>query len=277
MAISKISVMSRHASGNEVKTLQHIASIVLVLAFSATASASFAQAAENRDANVGKSWEEATVLVPGRIFSIAPHKVNVDKPLPVVIYMHGCTGITADHDLRWGHFIKGLGFIAILPDSMARPGRRQNCDPRTRSGGAFPQAHAMRQEEIRYALEQIKKSRWADSKNVYLMGHSEGGQAAARNKLGEFRGVIISGWTCTQADDPDRDGIFAPLDTPILALEWDRDPWRVGRPSEGSCANKFGERKKARQVLFSGSEHATYDQAEARSAVAQFLKENLAP
>jgi dienelactone hydrolase len=277
MAISTVCSMSRRARANETRALPHLAPIALMLAFSATASIPFAQTAEIRDTNVGKSWEAATVLVPGRFFATSPHNVSLEKPLPVVIYMHGCTGITANHDLRWGHFIKGLGFIAILPDSMARPGRRQNCDPVAKRGGAFPQAFAMRQEEIRYAVEQLKMSPWADMGNVFLMGHSEGGNAAAQNSLGDFRGVIISGWTCTNAARPERDGIFAPLDIPILALEWSHDAWRVGRPSEGSCANKFGERKKARQVLFPGTEHATYDQAEARNAVAQFLKENLAP
>jgi hypothetical protein len=50
------------------------------------------------------------------------------------------------------------------------------------------------------------------------------------------------------------------LETPILTLEWDHDAWREGTPQQGSCANKFGERKKARQVLFSGTQHFTYDQ-----------------
>ena len=135
----------------------------------------------------------------------------------------------------------------------------------------------MRLEEIRYAIEQVKKSAWADTNKVFLMGHSEGGQAAARNRLADFRGIIISGWTCTDSARPGFDGIFAPLETPILTLEWDRDSWYEFTPFQGSCANKFGERKKARQVLFSETQHSTYDQREARDAVAQFLKENLAP
>ena len=175
--------------------IPHVSSVVLLLAFSANAATAFAQTAENLADNVSRSWNEATVLVPGRFFATSPHRVRVavDKPLPVVIYMHGCTGITADHDLRWGQFIKALGFIVVLPDSMKRPGRRQNCDPKAKRGGAFPQVFAMRQEEIRYAVEQLKSSPWADSKNVFLMGHSEGGNAAAQSKLGGLRGVIISG------------------------------------------------------------------------------------
>jgi len=249
--------------------------IALTLSFIVASPNSFAQKTENRIEGVNKSWEKAEVFVPGKFFTTTPGKVSVEKPLPVVIYMHGCTGVVM-HDSHWGSFIKGLGFIAVLPDSMARPGRKLNCNPVMKRGGLFPQAHAMRQEEISYALEQVKKSPWADTKNIFLMGHSEGGVAVARTRLGGFRGIIISGWGCTNAKNPDFDGIFAPLETPILTLEWDADPWRVGTPQEGSCANKFGKRKNARQILFSGSQHDTYQQSRAQEAVAQFLKENLA-
>lgn len=227
-------------------------------------------------AGVGRSWEKALVYVPGKFLATTPASVTIDKPLPVVIYMHGCAGIDPRHDERWADYIRGLGFIVVLPDSMARPGRQSNCDPRFKTHtGTFPQAYAMRQEEIRHAVEQIRKSSWADSKNIFLMGHSEGGQAAARCRLDGFRGVIISGWTCTHATLPAFDGIFVPVETPILAMAFDRDAWRAGKPTEGSCANKFGVRTSARQLTFSGSEHGTYEQREARDAVAKFLKENL--
>jgi poly(3-hydroxybutyrate) depolymerase len=249
--------------------------VVLAFACFAAAHTAFAQTAGDQGANVAITWEKAEVFVPGTFFKTTPDKVTVTKPLPVVIYLHGATGIDPDHDARWASFIKDLGYIAVLPDSMARPGRKPNYDSRTRRGGVFPAANAMRIEETRYALEQVKKSPWADANNVFLMGHSEGGQAAARNRLSGFRGIIISGWTCTDSARPGLDGIFAPPDTPILTLEWDHDAFREGTPQQGSCANKFGERKNARQVLFSGTQHGTYSQREARDAVAQFLKENL--
>lgn len=260
----------------QMKTILGLVIISLMFAFNSHPSASFAQTSEDQEKNVGKSWEKAEVYIPGKFFSTMPDKVSVEKPLPVVIYMHGCTGITK-HDMQWANFIKGLGFIAVLPDSMAIPGRKMNCNPVTKRGGSFPQAHALRLQEIRYAFDQVKKSPWADTKNIFLMGHSEGGQAVARNRLGGFRGIIISSWTCTHAKNPNFDGIFAPIETPVLTLEWDQDLWRVGTPQEGSCANKFGERKKARRILFSGSQHDTYQQSEARDAVAQFLKDNLEP
>jgi len=259
------------------KTKFCTAFFVATLLLSATIPPAFAQTAEKLNSDVAKSWEEAKVFVPGKTFPTTPSKVSVDKPLPVVIYLHGCTGISPDNDVRWGNFIKEAGYIAVLPNSMARPGRKPNCDPKKKKGGNFPQAHAMRQEEIQFAVEQLKNCAWADKKNIYLMGHSEGGIAAARNRLEGFRGIIISGWHCTNAENADFDGIFAPIDTPILTLEWNRDAWYAGTPRDGSCANKFGERKKAHQVLLNGTEHNTAWEREARDAVAQFLKENLAP
>jgi hypothetical protein len=254
-----------------------LAVVVQGLAIPAGVFAAVGQTAENQSSSVAVTWEKAEVFVPGSFFKTTPNKVAVTKPLPVVIYLHGATGIEPDHDVRWASFIKDLGYIAVLPDSMARPGRKPNYDSKTKRGGVFPAANVMRMDEIRYALEQVKGSAWADANNVFLMGHSEGGQAAARYRLPGFRGIIISGWTCTDSARPGFDGIFSPLETPILTLEWDHDAFREGTPQQGSCANKFGERKKARQVLFSGTRHGTYSQREARDAVAQFLKENLSP
>ena len=119
------------------KTITRLLVIALTFACSADAPMAVAQAAENQGANAAMTWEKADVFVPGRFLTTTPNKVKVDKPLPVVIYLHGCTGI-ADHDKRWGGFIKGLGYIAVLPDSMARPGRIPNCDPKKKRAWCLP-------------------------------------------------------------------------------------------------------------------------------------------
>jgi hypothetical protein len=41
------------------------------------------------------------VFVPGSFFTTTPNNVKVNKPLPVVIYLHGCTGINPDHQVAW--------------------------------------------------------------------------------------------------------------------------------------------------------------------------------
>lgn len=242
----------------------------LLLVFIMSIFAVSAYADETSD-DVKKSWDGAKVYVPGYSGETTPDKIAVDKPFPVVIYVHGCSGIT-NENVSWGKYFRDLGYIAVLPDSMARR-TELNCDPKTKKSGAFPKAHAMRLEEIRYAYDQVKKSSWANGKNVFLMGHSEGGVAAARTKLAGFSGIIITGWRCSHSKNQNFDGIFAPIDTPILTLEWSRDDWQ-NEATKGSCSDKFGERTKARQVLFPGSGHNVFDQTAAKEAVADFLKEN---
>ncbi len=256
------------------KALTFLAEVILLLITMVlfSSSPSFADGDSNSD--VRKSWDAARVYLPGNKKYTTPDKVVVEKPLPVVIYIHGCTGFTSE-SFSWGDYIKDLGYIAVLPDSFARRSE-SNCDPKTKKGGTFPKAHAMRLEEISYAFEQVKNSPWADAQNVFLMGHSEGGIAAARTRLEGFSGIIISGWRCTNTKNAGFDGIFAPIETPVLTLEWNRDDWQ-NDTNKGSCTNKFGERKKAHQVLFPGNGHNVYEQRAAREAVTLFLKENIQP
>jgi len=263
---------NNHQKENKMKIFTWLPSVIMLLVIIVLLSSTLTRAEDDNTADVKKSWDGAKVYVPGSRSETTPDKVKVEKPLPVVIYIHGCTGLTSE-SFSWGDYFKELGYIAVLPDSMARRSE-SNCDPKTKKVGTFPKAHAMRLEEIRYSFEQVRNSPWADTKNVFLMGHSEGGVAAARTKIEGFSGIIISGWRCTNTKNPAFDGIFAPLDTPILTLEWNRDDWQ-NDATKGSCADKFGERKKARQVLFPGNGHNVFEQAKAREAVAQFLKENL--
>ena len=82
--------------------------------------------------DVEKSWEDAVVYVPGKTFTTSVNKISVDKPMPVVIYLHGCAGINRTHDASWASLLTGQGFIVVMPDSMARPGRIPNCDPKVK-------------------------------------------------------------------------------------------------------------------------------------------------
>lgn len=162
-----------------------------------------------------------------------------------------------------------------MPDSMARPNRKSNCDPVKQGGtNVFPQAYDYRQQEIAYAKEQILKSPWWDQKNIFLMGHSEGGIATAQSNHGGFNGLLISGWTCTHKNNPSFDGIKSPKEIPTLAVAFVDDSWRKGKFNEGRCADKADGRNLI-QIDLQGREHGTYDSRIARDAVAKFLAENL--
>lgn len=222
--------------------------------------------------DVAKSWDTAPVYVPGSSFAKTTKDLDsITQSYPVVVYLHGCTGITQHNDRAWAKTISENGYIVIMPDSMARDGRIPNCDPRAKGPiAAFPQAHDYRQEEIGYALNQANASKWADKRNLFIMGHSEGGTAVARSTY-NVKGIVISGWSCTHRTNPKFDGINSPKHIPGLAIAWTRDPWREGKPNEGYCSNK-AEGRQFRQIDLPGVGHDTFGQANAD--VIKFLKDN---
>ena len=224
-------------------------------------------------ADVDKSWEAAPVYVPGIYFAKSTKDLDsFTQPHPVIVYLHGCTGITQHNDRAWAKELSDNGYIVVMPDSMVRDGRIPNCDPKIKGPiAAFPQAHSYRQEEIGYALEKIKQGRWADKRNVFIMGHSEGGTAVARSTYADVSGIVISGWSCTHKSNPKFDGINSPKYIPGLAVAWTRDPWREGKPNEGYCSNKADGRS-FKQVDLPGVGHDTYGYANAD--VIKFFKSN---
>jgi dienelactone hydrolase len=233
--------------------------------------------AGNGAAEVARTWEEARVFLPGSAVPLKPTNVPViDRPLPTVLYLHGCTGFDYSHDGTmggWAQSLTAAGYAVVMPTSFAREYRPQNCDPATYTGGLAMEVMGMRLEELEYALKQLRTLSWVDQRNLFLMGHSEGGITAARWGGKEFNGLIISGWTCTAPHFPSFDGVRAPVATPLLAISFESDPWFQG-PLAGSCASKFGGRNDARQVTLPGSGHDTASSAEARAAALQFLRDH---
>jgi poly(3-hydroxybutyrate) depolymerase len=213
--------------------------------------------------DVAVSWQKGTAHVPGKFLTTSPDEIKTDKPLPVVLYLHGCDGI-GKTDRRWASFLKDLGFIVVQPDSMKRD-RPISCDPAGRRGGLFPGVYRLRLEEVSYAREQIAKAAWADGDKIFLMGHSEGGITVSLVTRDDFRGAIISAWHCGTT------GLRTAAAIPILAIDHESDPWFAGVQG-GGCAKHFGDRHKARMITLPGHAHDSFEPP-AKEALSGFLKE----
>lgn len=225
--------------------------------------------------DVELSWEKAPIYVKGSFFSKSTSNLVLDKKYPAVIYLHGCTGIFPQHDIGWAKLLASNNMVVVMPDSMARPNRKSNCNPNTKGAtNIFPQAYEYRQQEISYAKDQILKSEWWDGKNLFLMGHSEGGIATAQSSHNGFSAIIISGWTCTHRTAPNFDGVYSSKDIPVLAIAFLDDAWRKGKATEGRCAEKADGRNLT-QIDLIGVEHSTYENKQAREAVIEFINKNL--
>jgi dienelactone hydrolase len=244
---------------------------VAVLALLATLHAARAEG------DVARSWDRAIVYLPGATGATTMAKLgqaSLAQRAGAVIFMHGCNGIDGEVH-GWAALLAGMGLVVIAPDSLARTDRKVSCDAVKLRAGFFPPVNAMRLDEIRYAAEQVRRQPWFDGKTLFLMGYSEGAIAAVRTRLGGFRGVIATSWTCTSAS-PAFDGVFTPAGTPVLTMMHASDPWYPDPSRKGSCARKIAGRKHARHVEVPGHGHGTSGSEVARKAVAEFVTANRA-
>jgi predicted alpha/beta-fold hydrolase len=214
------------------------------------------------EADIASTWTQARVYLPGVPSYLRPADVAVAHKLPTVVYLHGCTGLSAG-DAGWARTLTSAGYAVVTPDSFARSYRWSNCDPKTHLNGGFPAAGAMRQEEIEHALKMLRAATWADQGNVFLMGHSEGGAAVARWPDGGFKAQIISGSKCQR-------GLSAPPTIPVLAIAFVNDSWDGNY--HRTCAIRFGGRESASELLLPGSGHDTSQSREAQRAVLEFIR-----
>jgi len=191
---------------------------------------------------------------------------SLEKKRPTIIFSHGCTGL-GHGNLRYMRLLAEAGYAVIAPDSFARRYRPETCDPSWRrgiKGAPHRLVNRMRQEEIHHAAYRVRRIRWVDKKNLFLMGHSQGGTAAAAYEGDDFKAHVISGSVCWR-------GLRSPRGTPILALYSADDPWRRNRPAD-SCLRKARARGVNMEFhLFEGRAHNLSRNKMARRQILDFL------
>ena len=202
-----------------------------------------------------------------------------NKRYPVIIYLHGCTGLYS-HDTDSGIFLASqLNAVVIQPDSFAREYRPTNCNPRAKSGGTFRPAVRFRIEEANYAIREARKFSWVDSENVFLMGFSEGGYATAKFTGEPVNARIIEGAPC-HAGWPDWNGLDAPESEPVLSLLAQKDPWyQAARHRGKDCGSKMSKTNGSRSIVVTkgpyANGHAVLMDPDIKAAVKEFFKANL--
>lgn len=201
------------------------------------------------------------------------------RKYPVVIYMHGCSGISAHNSGSGAWLAWELGLAVIQPMSFARNYRPSNCDPDTKSGGMFRRALSFRIAEANFAIREARKLPWIDGENVFLMGHSEGGIAVSKFRGESVNARIIEGATCHYGWH-DWSGLAAPEREPVLALLGANDPWHKGKPWWGKdCGSLMSNTNGSRSIVFTtgryANRHTVLFSREGSEAVSAFIKTHM--
>jgi len=217
----------------------------------------------------------------GRLRHIEPLFVDipVGTKLPAILYLHDCPGLKIEA-IRDIDELAAAGFAVFAPDSFDNRDRKSDCVRFEFVAGLNPDAYVQRQSEILVALTGMKKLPWIDSSAIILYGLGEGALAAANYAGHDFRGVVLTGWTCGAAQYPeDVAGLKTPPDIPILALVSRYDPWFDREGRAGNCGAYMAGHKYARSIVIEnrGLHHITWMDDRASEAVLRFVKSLMPP
>lgn len=223
--------------------------------------------------DISKAWESAQIYVPSHFLVKNVHNVKVESPMPVVVLLHGCAGI-GEHEKKWAQNLKSEGFIVVLPDSFAIPNREMNCIPssHTPNVGKVP-VNDLRPAEAEFAMKMIQDHVWADKRNIFLMGHSEGGAGAFLTKEVGFKGIVISGFSCGV-----RKKVGSADTTPFISINWEIDPYFSKNDTpQRQCSDRpfWNNRVDKVEIILKGKGHATAFDNNANREVIKFLKSRI--
>jgi dienelactone hydrolase len=201
---------------------------------------------------------------------------------PVVIFLHGSSGLGLKAIGEWQLWLASLGVASFAPDSFALPDRITYTSPIDKA--TYEKIHALRGTEIVAALAALKQRPWVDPARIVLAGTSEGSVAVARYPGNEFAGRILYAWSCEPnyfVVEP-RNAFEA--DKPVLNVISSVDPffspanaWLGNATAKGHCADALKDNKNATIVLVPGAPHTLINLPAARSATAAMVAATLKP
>lgn len=201
-------------------------------------------------------------------------------PVPVVVFLHGSSGLGLKAIGEWQRWLAGLGVASVAPDSFALPHRITYKSPVSKA--VYEQVHALRLSEVALALQALRQQPWADTSRLVLAGTSEGAAAVARHDGAGFAGRIIYSWSCEDNYFVQGHRSALPPGQPVLNVMSSTDvyfspanAWLGNPAAKGHCGDALREHRNASIVLIPGAPHTLLNLPPARHATAGFLRDVL--
>lgn len=232
--------------------------------------------------------QRAGVVLPasvtgGAIYSgtLANAPKDTKAKVPVVVFMHGSSGLELKAIGEWQLWLASLGVASIAPDSFALPDRITYKSPVGKD--VYEKIHALRASEIPLALAALRAAPWADTSRLVLAGTSEGGPAVARYVGNEFAGRMLYSWSC-ENNYFVQNHRTAAITQPVLNVMSSTDvffspsnTWLGNSAAKGYCGDALKDNKQATIVLIPGAPHTLLNLPAARNATAGFVRDVLKP
>lgn len=211
---------------------------------------------------------------------------DIKTTYPLVLFVHGSSGITSAIKEWQLWAAKTLGVATITPDSMQLPDRMTYVSPIPKL--EYEKIHALRMQELQNAVTNLLQISWVDSKHIILAGTSEGAVSIARytpknSKMPKEIGRIIFSWSCEDNYMVKEDATQIPNTLPVLNVMSSTDrffsqhnPYLGNQKAVGYCGNALASNKNALIVLLPSAEHTLFNTTQAHSVTQGFVKSLLA-
>lgn len=203
------------------------------------------------------------------------------RPGPVVLFLHGSSGLKLAAIEEWQKWLSGLGIASVAPDSFALPDRLSYSSPIDKK--TYERIHALRASEVRLTLEALRRTDWADPQRLVLAGTSEGATTVARNGDEAFAARLIYSWSCEDNYFVEAHGTRVLVEQPVLNVISSSDPffstsnaWLGNANATGNCAAALASARHAIVALVPGASHTLINSPYVRAITRGFLDVALA-
>jgi dienelactone hydrolase len=204
------------------------------------------------------------------------------KPVPVVLFLHGSSGLGLKAIEDWQRWLADLGVASVAPDSFALPDHLTYKSPIGKD--VYERIHTLRASEIDPTAEALAGAPWAAAGRIVLAGTSEGAVPVARHAGKGFAGRMIFSWSCEDNYFVTAHRTAVAPELPVLNVMSGTDvffspsnPWLGNPNARGHCGAVLGAHKNATVVLIPGAPHTLLNLPAARHATAGFVRDVLKP
>ncbi len=198
------------------------------------------------------------------------------EKLPLLIFIHGSAGLNKGVTYRkW--IVENTGFIFFAPNSFKlkdRPTYGENEKIKT-----YEKVHKVRQAEIHYNLEKLKEIPFIDQSQIFLMGNSEGGLAAAAYDKRRFKARIITAYSCENGYYSRDFKLGAKKNEPILNIIGTHDQFfsndskaNEKHEVDGHCTKALMQHKNAKVIILPQTKHDITQNIYVKDEIIHFLK-----
>ncbi|XUM24782.1 hypothetical protein ACRAVF_13015 [Bradyrhizobium oligotrophicum S58] len=238
---------------------------------------------EPSSANLALTWSRANLVLPAALVGGRRWEGHADDApdvigiAPLVIVMHGSSGVAPAVKEFQAWLADELGVASVAPDSLAIPDRLTYTSPV--DVATYERVHALRLAELENALKASRDWSWVDRLRIVLAGTSEGSVAVGRYAGKDVAARLIYSWSCEDNYFVTAPGLGIGPNEPVLNAISARDPyfsaanpWNKDRAVAGSCAAALKDDAKAEVMVIDADVHTILNRPEVRERSARFLR-----